>query len=434
MTAFRKRCPGKPLSPHQHHLRRFHKSFHLQPDQINPACETLAHGTTLYAVANAKLYRYDGTVWSLLPLAGIVFDIVGEIDGAAPALLSGTNAGVWLSTNSGTSWTESNAELIATTATMFATIGDQIFTPISNRIARTTDNGTTWTYPGTMDAARLVAHGTSLFATTWNGVSRSTDNGATWTLVNQGITEYLPDVRDISATTDALYASFFYVISFHGNSNWSSGGVFRSTNNGASWVPVNTGLPHSTFSVAAPTHRVAASGQSVFAATVGGVYRSTNAGANWFPAGSGMPSNTWVEALHNSLAYVLFDSNNGVFRFNGTAWEEMNNGLPQPNGYYPYANSFVEYNGALYAATSVGVYRFDGTSWSQFGTGEPATLPVLSIAEVNGDLLASVSSKGVWKYSLTTLAVGGSDATPDEFSLAQNYANPFNPSTTVQFS
>ncbi|MBX2991812.1 MAG: T9SS type A sorting domain-containing protein [Bacteroidetes bacterium] len=393
------------------------------------ATRMLAAGATLYAVANMRVFRYDGETWSSLPLDVMVHDI----DGTASTLLGGTAAGVWQSSDNGATWTEENDELIATTPRMFGRIGDQIFTPVSNRIARTTDNGTTWSFPANLEANRLVAHGTSLFAATLDGISRSTDNGVTWTLANQGITQYLPDIRDLAVTNDAVYASFYHIMSFHGNSSWFSGGVFRSTNNGESWIAINNGLPRNATSVVAPTHRVAANGQLLFAATVAGVFRSTNAGANWSPAGNGIPENTWVENLYTSPSYTLLGSGRGIFRFNGSVWEEMNSGLPQANGFYPYAHSFVEYEGLLYAATSDGVFRFEGASWSRFGTNEPATSPVLGIVEINGELLAAVSTKGVWKHSLSPLAVDGGTAIPRRFYLAENYPNPFNPGTNLWF-
>jgi hypothetical protein len=390
----------------------------------------LVVGMTPYTLTNYSIYRHDGSSWVLLPLHFMVFDF----DGDGSSIIGGTIAGTWHSTDGGTNWSESNTGMIATTAKMFARIGDETFALISGRVARTTDNGNTWIYPGRINATRLISHGNSLFASTGSGVYRSTDGASTWSPVNQGITQYLPDLRDISASSDALYASFYHILSFHGNSSWFSGGVFRSTNSGESWTAVNTGLPTNGFSVVAPTHRVAPHGQSVFAATVAGVFRSMNGGGSWTSAGAGIPPNTWVETFHHSSPTILFGSNRGIFRFNGTAWEEMNNGLPQSNGYYPYAYRFVEENGTLFAATSAGVFRHDGTAWTSLGAGEPATSTVLDIAAVNNQLLAAVSARGVWRTTLPTVGVEEPAGSPDEFMLAQNYPNPFNPSTTIQFT
>ncbi len=67
----------------------------------------------------------------------------------------------------------------------------------------------------------------------------------------------------------------------------TDGGVFRSTNNGASWTAVNTGLMNST-----SVYSLAISGSTLFAGTNGGgVYRSSNNGALWTAVGIGLTNN-----------------------------------------------------------------------------------------------------------------------------------------------
>jgi hypothetical protein len=55
------------------------------------------------------------------------------------------------------------------------------------------------------------------------------------------------------------------------------GGVFRSTNNGTSWIEVNSGLPQGTLVTSFATI-----GNNIFAGTWNsGVFLSTNNGTNW---------------------------------------------------------------------------------------------------------------------------------------------------------
>jgi hypothetical protein len=95
--------------------------------------------------------------------------------------------------------------------------------------------------------------GANLFAgTEGDGVLRSTNKGASWTAVNTGLT---------NTTVYALTVSGTSLLS------GTSGGVFLSTNNGTSWIEVNTGLTNKY------VRALATSGTNLFAGTGGGVWR-----------------------------------------------------------------------------------------------------------------------------------------------------------------
>ena len=71
----------------------------------------------------------------------------------------------------------------------------------------------------------------TLYAGTWGGgVFKSTNGGAAWSAVNTGLTGiYVYALAIDPATPGTLYAGTY-------------GGVFKSTNGGAAWSAVNTGL------------------------------------------------------------------------------------------------------------------------------------------------------------------------------------------------
>ena len=78
---------------------------------------------------------------------------------------------------------------------------------------------------------------------------------------------------------------------FQDHSIWlgtSAGGVLRSTNTGASFTQITSGLPNLTINAILPSPNVNLDGV-VLAATNAGVARSTNGGANWMAA-SGLPA------------------------------------------------------------------------------------------------------------------------------------------------
>jgi hypothetical protein len=82
----------------------------------------------------------------------------------------------------------------------------------------------------------------------------------------------------------------------------AGGGVFRSTNNGASWAPVNNGLSGLALDVLSFVFN----GNKLFAGTWrGGVYQTTDNGASWTAVNSGlMNSNTEPSSVVHSLAIV----------------------------------------------------------------------------------------------------------------------------------
>jgi photosystem II stability/assembly factor-like uncharacterized protein len=149
----------------------------------------------------------------------------------------------------------------------------------------------TWTRIGALPAgaSQMASDGanTSVLYAYSNGIHRSTDGGATWSPCNREaramfVITPLPGAGGPSR----LYAT-------------TSGGL-RTTDDGCkTWRDV-------------PTSEVAPSGarirwltpypnnQSVLYAGIdglGGLYRSTDAGASWHPASRGLPARSWVTAL-----------------------------------------------------------------------------------------------------------------------------------------
>ncbi|MBK7032468.1 MAG: hypothetical protein IPH49_04205 [Ignavibacteria bacterium] len=104
------------------------------------------------------------------------------------------------------------------------------------------------------DIRCMAVSDTNLFAGTYGsaGVFLSTNNGASWTAVNTGLTNNI--VLSLAVSGSNLFAGT------------DGGGVFRSTNNGTSWTPVNTGLTKTI------VRSLAVSGTDLFAGTEVGVF------------------------------------------------------------------------------------------------------------------------------------------------------------------
>jgi hypothetical protein len=124
--------------------------------------------------------------------------------------------------------------------------------------------------------------GTNLFAAVAGlGVFRSTDNGTNWTPVNNGLT-----ARSVFVLGGSGTSVFLGTYGLEGNA-WTSH-VYRSADNGASWTAADN----------VPLGAMILSGTSLFAGTaVTGVYRSTDDGVNWTPFNAGFPPLVSITAL-----------------------------------------------------------------------------------------------------------------------------------------
>jgi hypothetical protein len=159
----------------------------------------------------------------------------------------------------------------------------------------------------------------TLYAGTHNGgIFKSTDGGASWSVVNTGLTNSLVFALALDPTTPTtLYTG-------------TGGGVFKSTDGGASWSAVNTGLTNTNVRALAldPTTPT-----TLYAGTWGGgVFKSTDGGAHWSAVNTGL-TDTYVHALAldpttpgTLYAGTYFD---GVFKSTdgGAHWSAVNTGL-----------------------------------------------------------------------------------------------------------
>lgn len=271
-----------------------------------------ASATHLFAGADEEPFRVTGFTVFNSTSNGSSWANVGNSPGgtcvdalavSGQNLIAGTDGGyygtgVYVSTNSGASWTATGPSLMRLFS--LATRGQYVFAGSTGSVFLSPDNGVNWTatnngLPNTFVVALCVS-GTNLFAgTDGGGVYFSTNDGASWTSASSGLTN--SGVNALAAIGDNVFAG-----------TWGSG-IFLSTNNGASWTPANNGLTNNN------VFALAASGGNLFAGTGpnGGVFLSTNNGASWTSANDGL-INTFVRALVVSGPYLFAGTSGGVWR------------------------------------------------------------------------------------------------------------------------
>jgi photosystem II stability/assembly factor-like uncharacterized protein len=345
-------------------------------------------------------------------------------------LFAGTfGGGVFRSTNNGISWTSSNTGLTNLNIQSFAVVGVNVFVGTVGGIFRSTDNGANWSASNSgltnTKVESLTVSGGNLFAgTRGGGVFRSTDNGANWSASNSGLTN--TKVESLTVSGSNLFAGT------------SGGGFFLSTDNGESWTLASTISTSSGPDFTFFTFLVA-SGNTLFAGVNGKVFRSTNNGVsfvstgleniqalvvngstviadgfqstdngiNWTAIpGGGIGANSFVVSGSDLLA----GTSSGIFRStnNGESWTDSNSGLANVN-----AGSLASSVSNLFVGTyGNGVFRStdNGASWTFTNTGVTNTgIQSLLVSGSNlfagtiGGLFRSIDSGGNWTASGTGL-------------------------------
>jgi len=149
-------------------------------------------------------------------------------------LFAGTRTGVYRTTNSGDGWSATGQGLPVTDVFIFSTdTAGNILAGTHDGIYRSTDDGQHW-LPAIIglsnrDVRTLARDSTGyLFAGTGGGgVFRSTNNGASWNY--SGLSGSFLSTIVVNANNDIFSGTF-------------GGGVYRSTNHGVGWQQVNTAI------------------------------------------------------------------------------------------------------------------------------------------------------------------------------------------------
>jgi len=319
--------------------------FAVAGSKLHTSSVPAIFGTSYYGVYNSEDNGASWNLGTKgLPASFYVSTITSSGDNApSPFLFAGVQqGGIFLSTDYGESWATA-VEGLYSAGNIFSlavsnpnSASPTIFMGSSppplyggvGGIYRSTDIGKSWTVEdnGLTDSAirpiAISGANTSspvIFAGSLvGGVYRSSDNGSNWMKVDNGLTsKAVGSLLAVDAQTpSALFAGSFFN---------STGGIFLSTTEGSNWNVDDNGLPSGSVPRA-----LASIGPVVFAGTYNsGVFRSTDNGATWSAANTDLGDTDIISFAVSGSNIFAGTNSNGIFLSSngGQSWSNVSTGL-----------------------------------------------------------------------------------------------------------
>ncbi|NOT58662.1 MAG: hypothetical protein HOP19_00380, partial [Acidobacteria bacterium] len=191
---------------------------------------------------------------------------------------------------------------------------------------------------------------TLLVSTTGGGLYRSDDNGETWLDSNTGLPETIRHGAHLYVGTELDGMKIAYNVDAKTWIGQTSGSTLVTA-----WTSANTGLTNLNVQSILPFDN------RVFIGTKGGVFVSANEGRNWAVANTGL-TNQDIVTLAANTTHLFAATTGGVFASanRGQSWTAANAGLSDLN-----IQAFAVNGANLFAGTASGVFHSpdNGQSW-----------------------------------------------------------------------
>ena len=322
---------------------------------------------------------YSGLQWRQVgPFRAGRISAVASIPGDPSTYYLGTpGGGIWKSTSGGTTWKpifdEARQESIGSIAIarsnpniVYVGTGDvssvEKSVNIGNGVWKSIDAGAHWQHVGLEDTHHVVslvvdpknpdivlaaALGHTYARNEDRGVFRTADGGKSWTKVlykgdNLGAVNMVSDPDNANTIFAALE---IYLTTPNGRGGGvgiggrgeaepasSGAGIYKSTDEGATWTFLSKGLPESGMGRIGLAVAAGTAGQRVFAVMTGGMYRTDDGGANWYRSTNDPRSNG---SSYFSQVYVAPDNPDTVYVMQTSLYRSTDGG-----------KTFVSFKGA----------------------------------------------------------------------------------------
>jgi len=372
--------------------------------------------------------------WAAAGMTGLFIPaLAAASDGAGgTAWLAGTpvtigvpTPGVYRSSDDGNTWTLFNTGLPYPNPTHFAVHDTDIFSGQYTGVYRTTSTGTSWTPLSTTFNVRAVALSEngpgSLIVYAGNddnsGVFKTYDNGTTWLKANTDLAA--TSVSSLAAIPSVGPAPALLIAGMRGE----GGGAQRSTDYGDTWT--ETGLNQSDL-WSLQVMPGPGGGMILFAGCDWITYRSLDSGLTWYI----MLYEPMLDALTLPNASggldLLMVTPSGIFSSStyGTNLTPLGTGL---GGLI--TRDLARIDSALFVGTDAGVYTSPDSGMTWFATGSGMTNNDVWDLEVIGQDLFAGTAAGVFRSSSL-----GAGWVPVAAGIGSPYITDLEPAANVLFA
>ncbi len=344
-----------------------------------------------------------GTAWASVNTAGHVDNhCVRFATDSSTTIFCGNDGGLFKTTDGGNTWSSLNKGVAIT---QFYRVGLSKLTP-NLMVAGAQDNGNmklsagTWTNITNADGMGGFidfSNDNNVYATNQYGsLNRSTNGGATW----------IP----IPTPSNGAWVTPFCQSKTQANTIYAATDkVYKSANQGTNWVPISGVLPGvGLFTILKvhpdPNCLIAGSGQKL--------YRTTNGGANWsditgtLPVAGNYLTDAAISDTNSQMIWATFSGYNAgqkVYKTvdGGTTWANISGTLPNlPADCVTYENKS---DNPIYVGTDAGVYYIkDGMpDFVPFKHGLPNVIvDQLEIHYGSKKIRAATYGRGLWECDL----------------------------------
>lgn len=309
--------------------------------------------------------------------------------------------------------------------------------------------------------------GTGTLGSELGALLSSTDNGISWTNVDVNQSN-LSAVMSMNTKGNYIYAGTYnndLLVSSNGGANWirkavtNAGAVVQIGISGNNVICYTTGIGPSKIStdngvswndiepdILKYINSFLTIGNTIYAGAEKGLAYSTNNGLNWtLAANNGIPSDGNGQKLIYSLVYhdgkIFANSAQKIFYTtdNSNNWTATNISLSNFGRVY----SMISYNGKIFSSmyglsdTARGVIfsTNNGSSWSPINQGLSGPPSIRSLFLNNQFLLAGTYQNGIYRIPISAITgLNNQNEFAEVFSLKQNFPNPFNPETKINFT